>query len=161
VLILKERVTRLKTIRKIIKNNRIDSQDTLLCLLQKEGFEVTQATLSRDLKVLKVGKVSDGHNGYLYALTDDGTREDTEEAIIQDFLAGYLTIETSGNIVVIKTNTGYATVVAGCIDTLGFDEVIGTLAGSDNCVFSCLREGVTGEQFLKKLKERIHDIEID
>lgn len=54
--ILKDRILRLKTIRKLIKNNRIESQDELLNYLQNEGFEVTQATLSRDLKLMKVGK---------------------------------------------------------------------------------------------------------
>ncbi len=61
-LILKERLTRLKAVRKLIKNYRIESQEELLGYLQKEGFEVTQATLSRDLKLLKVGKISDGHS---------------------------------------------------------------------------------------------------
>ena len=54
---MKERQSRLKAIKNLIKNNRIESQDDLLSLLLKEGFDVTQATLSRDLKLLKVGKV--------------------------------------------------------------------------------------------------------
>ena len=53
---MKERLTRLKTVRKLIKNYRSESQEELLGYLQREGFEVTQATLSRDLKLLKVGK---------------------------------------------------------------------------------------------------------
>ena len=68
--ILKDRLLRLKTIRKLIKNNRIESQDELLNHLQNEGFEVTQATLSRDLKLMKVGKISDGHNGYVYTIPE-------------------------------------------------------------------------------------------
>ena len=69
--LLKERDARLKEIRKLIKNNKIESQEELLSLLTKDGFEVTQATLSRDLKLLKVGKIAictvpqyqDGENG--------------------------------------------------------------------------------------------------
>ena len=57
---MKERLARLKSIKKLIKTNRIESQEELLTHLQKDGFDVTQATLSRDLKLLKVGKVSDG-----------------------------------------------------------------------------------------------------
>ena len=68
---MKDRILRLKTIRKLIKNNRIESQDELLNYLQNEGFEVTQATLSRDLKLMKVGKISDGHNGYVYTIPED------------------------------------------------------------------------------------------
>jgi hypothetical protein len=62
---VKERLARLKAVRKLIKTYRIESQETLLGYLQKEGYIVTQATLSRDLKLLKVGKISDGHNGYV------------------------------------------------------------------------------------------------
>jgi hypothetical protein len=62
---VKERLARLKAVRKLIKTYRIESQETLLGYLQQEGFVLTQATLSRDLKLLKVGKISDGHNGYI------------------------------------------------------------------------------------------------
>ena len=63
---MKDRHLRLKTIKKLIKTNKIKSQDELQNLLIADGFEVTQATLSRDLKLMKVGKVSDGKNGYVY-----------------------------------------------------------------------------------------------
>ena len=72
---MKERISRLKTIRKLIKNYRIESQDALLAYLEKEGFEVTQATLSRDLKLLKVGKISDGNTGYVYTLPGEDVME--------------------------------------------------------------------------------------
>ena len=75
---MKERLTRLKTIRKLIKNYRIESQDSLLAYLEKEGFEVTQATLSRDLKLLKVGKIADGNTGYVYTLPGDDERQESE-----------------------------------------------------------------------------------
>ena len=65
----------------------------------------------------------------------------------------------SGNIVVIKTYSGHADVVASALDTLALDEVIGTIAGGDNCVFACLREGYTGDQFIASLKKRIPDVE--
>ena len=63
---MKERDSRLKAIRKLIKNNKIESQEELLLLLTKDGFELTQATLSRDLQLLKVGKIADGRDGYVY-----------------------------------------------------------------------------------------------
>ena len=155
---VKERLTRLKTIRKLIKNNRIESQEELLGHLTQEGFEVTQATLSRDLKLLKVGKISDGHAGYVYSLPDDDDRRESEEIYIQDFLRGYVSIDYSGNIVVIKTFGGHADAVSNALDALNMDEILGTVAG-DNCIFACLREGVTGPRFLKALKLRIPDLE--
>ena len=155
---MKERQSRLKAIKNLIKNNTIESQDELLSLLEKEGYEVTQATLSRDLKLLKVGKVPDGKAGYMYALPDDGDGE-SESIYVQDFLRGYISIEYSGNMVVIKTYSGHADAVSLAVDNLAFDEVLGTITGRDNCVFCCLREGVTGEDFLDALKLKIPELD--
>ncbi len=156
--ILKERSSRLKAVRKIIKNNRIESQDELLSLLQKDGFEVTQATLSRDLKLLRVGKISDGRSGYVYTLPEEEDTRETEQIYVQDFLRGYVSIDYSGNIVVIKTFGGHADAVSNAIDAMNFDEILGTVAG-DNCIFACLKSGVTGEQFLKALRKRIPNLD--
>lgn len=156
---MKGRNARLKSIKKLIKSSKIESQETLLGLLQQEGYEVTQATLSRDMKLLKVGKISDGNNGYIYALPSEDERQDSEHTVAQDFLRGYISIECSGNIAVIKTYSGHADVVASALDTLALDEVIGTIAGGDNCVFACLREGYSGDQFITSLKKRIPDVE--
>jgi len=131
---LKERLTRLKAVRKLIKNYRIESQEELLGYLQKEGFEVTQATLSRDLKLLKVGKISDGHSGYVYTLSDEDERRESEQIYVQDFLRGYVSIEYNGNIVVVKTFGGHADSVSNALDAFNMDEVLGTIAG-DNCIF--------------------------
>lgn len=155
---MKERQARLKAIKTLIKNNIIESQDDLLDLLLKEGFEVTQATLSRDLKLLKVGKVPDGKSGYMYALPGEDENAESEAIYVQDFLRGYISIDYSGNIVVIKTFPGHANTVCNAIDNLNLDEVLGTVAG-DNCMFACLREGVTGEEFLTKLKKHIPGID--
>lgn len=156
---MKERLVRLKTVRKLIKTYRIESQEILLGRLQKEGFAVTQATLSRDLKLLKVGKVFDGRSGYVYSLPGDEEREENERACINDFLRGYVSIDWSGNIVVIKTYSGHSDSVALAVDNLGLDDILGTLAGRDNTVFVCLREGVRGENFIKQMKERIPELE--
>jgi transcriptional regulator of arginine metabolism len=155
---VKERLSRLKTIRKLIKNYRIESQEVLLAYLQKEGYEVTQATLSRDLKLLKVGKVSDGNSGYIYTLPGDDERAESEQIYVQDFLRGYVSIDYSGNIVVIKTFSGHADTVCNALDNMNMDEILGTVAG-DNCLFACLREGVSGEKFLEELKRRIPELE--
>ncbi len=157
---MKERQTRLKTIRKLIKNNRIESQDALLSHLQAEGYEVTQATLSRDLKRLKVGKVSDGANGYVYTLPGEEEHPENEQIYVQDFLRGYVSIEWNGTIVVIKTFSGFANSVSNALDSLNMDEVLGTVAG-DNCIFACLKQGVSGEDFMAALKERIPELDED
>lgn len=155
---MKERQSRLKAIKNLIKNNTIESQDDLQSLLLKEGYDVTQATLSRDLKLLKVAKVPDGQNGYMYALPGEGENAESEEIYVQDFLRGYVSIDFSGNIVVIKTFSGHANTVCNALDNLNMDEVLGTVAG-DNCMFACIKEGVSGDEFMKKLKKHIPGLE--
>lgn len=155
---MKERQSRLKAIKNLIKNNIIESQDDLLSLLQKDGFELTQATLSRDLKLLKVGKVPDGKSSYMYALPGEDENSESEAIYVQDFLRGYVSIDWSNNIVVIKTFPGHANTVCNAIDNLNFEEILGTVAG-DNCMFACLKEGVSGEDFMQILKKHIPNIE--
>ena len=156
---MKERLTRLKAIRKLLKNNRIESQDTLLGFLNKEGFAVTQATLSRDLKELKVGKIPDGLGAYIYSLPGEDERREMERTYILDFLKGYISIDWSGNIVVIKTYSGHSDPVSLAMDSFAFEEVLGTVAGRDNTVAVFLREGVTGEDFMKRMRELIPEID--
>ena len=155
---MKERHSRLKAIRKLIKNHRVESQETLLSYLQKEGYEVTQATLSRDLKMLKVGKVSDGNAGYFYTLPSDEENQESEQIYKRDFLRGYVSIDWSGNIIVIKTFPGHANTVSNALDNLNLEDLLGTVAG-DNCLFACIKEGVSGEDFVKKLKTKIPESE--
>jgi transcriptional regulator of arginine metabolism len=143
----------------LIKTYRIESQESLLALLQKEGFAVTQATLSRDLKLLKVGKISDGRNGYIYSLPGDDEQREGIEGYADDFMRGYVSIEWSGNMVVIKTYSGHSDSVALAVDNLGFDDVLGCIAGRDNVVFVVLREGVSGEDFFARLKKSIPELE--
>ena len=155
---MKERIARLKMVCKLIKNHKIKSQDTLLSFLLKEGFTVTQATLSRDLKVLKVGKISDGQGGYVYFLPGDEERQEKVRTYIHDFLQGYISIDWSGNIVVVKTYSGHSDPVALALDSFGIDEVLGTIAGRDNTVAVFLREGASGEAFMKRMKEIIPEL---
>jgi transcriptional regulator of arginine metabolism len=156
---VKERLTRLKAIKKLIKTYRIESQDELLGYLKKDGFTVTQATLSRDLKLLKVGKVSDGNNGYYYTLPGDEERKESEKSFIQDFIRGYISIDYSGSLVVIKTFSGHSDSVALAVDNLGLEDILGTISGRDNVVFVALREGYTGENFIEDMKDKIPELE--
>jgi len=154
---LKERLTRLEAIRRLIRTEKIKSQDTLLEHLERDGFAVTQATLSRDLKLLKVGKISDGRGSYFYTLTGDDGRQDTETGFIRDFLRGCTSIGWSGNNVIVKTHSGHSDPVAVALDSFGFEEILGTIAGKDNSVLVVLKEGFNGESFMKHLKETIPD----
>ena len=155
---MKGRLERLKAVRKLIKTRKIKSQDTLLSSLLEEGFAVTQATLSRDLKTLKVGKISDGHGGYVYFLPGTEERKEREYTHAHDFLKGYVSIDWSANIVVIKTHSGHCDPVCVALDSFDMEEVLGTVSGRDNTVAVFLKEGVRGEDFVKHLKEIIPEL---
>ena len=156
---MKERLVRLDAIQKLIKTEKIKSQDKLLEHLEKRGFAVTQATLSRDLKTLMVGKISDGQGSYVYTLPGNEEHREAKRTYTHDFLRGYISIDWSGNIVVIKTHSGHSDPVAVALDNLGLDEMLGTIAGNDNTVAVFLREGVSGTDFKKRLKEVMPDLD--
>jgi transcriptional regulator of arginine metabolism len=158
---MKERLERLKSIRALIKTNRIDSQEKLLQFLAEGGINVTQATLSRDLKYLKVGKVSDGNAGYYYTVPSDEERRESERHYSQDFLRGYVSIDWNSTTAVVRTFSGHSDSVALAIDNMGLDEVLGTIAGRDNVVFVSLKDGVTGEAFIAAMKKKIPELAVD
>lgn len=150
---MKDKDSRLTELKNIIKNNKIDNQDVLLQMLKAKGFELTQATLSRDLRAIKVGKISDGWSGYYYSLPSDSVG-DHNEGFIQDVRRGVVSMEFSGNIGVIRTISGHANSVAYALDALGIPEILGTLAGDDT-IFVLLREGMTKEDLLVDIRKKI------
>jgi transcriptional regulator of arginine metabolism len=153
---VKERQERLRAIRDIIKENKVDSQEAMLERLSREGWAVTQATLSRDLKTLKIGKIPNGAAGYLYTLPEN--RESDEHSYIQDFVGAYRSIDWSANLVVIHTFAGLTDATSIALDKLGLSCVLGTIAGGDDTVFVALREGKTGEDFMAELRSQVPEL---
>lgn len=156
---MKERPDRLQAIRRIIRENRIESQETLLATLAREGYRVTQATLSRDLRTLRVGKISDGQNGAYYTLSKTDISPEDNRSYIQDFKRGFISFDASANIGVIQTLPGHANSVALALDQLSFPEILGTIAGDDT-VFLVMKEGVGKKDVLATLQNRIPDMEV-
>lgn len=138
---------RIEHLIEIIKNNNVGSQEDLLRMLSKRGIFVTQATLSRDLKMLKTTKVPLDHGAYAYMLPDASTVRISGRSA--DFshhaVNGFISLEFSGNIGVMLTRNGYASGIAYDIDMLNAPEIAGTIAGA-NTVFIVLREGVSHEK---------------
>jgi len=158
---MNDRYDRLKSIRDIIRQKRVDSQDLLLRLLDDAGYSVTQATLSRDLKYLRVGKISDGKAGYYYAIPSEEERQESERHYMQDFLRGYVSIDWNQTTVVVRTFSGHSDSVALAIDNMGLEEVLGTISGRDNVVFVALRDGITGGAFISALKKKVPELEVE
>ena len=150
---------RLNIIKNLITEKKISSQEQLLLLLKEENVHVTQATLSRDLKSLKVGKVSDGHRGYYYTLPDQKMNKETTEHFLDDIKRGYIALAFSGNLVVMHTLPGHANTVAFALDRLDLDEITGTIAGDDT-ILIILSEGVKQEDFLSCLDEIVPELEL-
>jgi len=157
---VKERLARLKAIQEFIQTQKIESQEMLVSLLQSRKIKVTQATLSRDLKSLKVGKIADENGAYVYVLPESGGAEDTESenANIRNFLQSYTSIAWSGNVVIVKTRLGYSDPVSLALDSFNMEEVLGTITGKDNAVAVFLKQGFSGEDFMKSLSEIIPEL---
>ena len=146
-----EKQRRHSAISKIVKSEKIDSQELLLGRLLESGFEVTQATLSRDLKSLAVFKKPDGAGNYSYSLPEDAAVTVSNDL----FLAGYKSIVFSGNMVVVKTIPGYAASIASIIDGRGIADILGTIAGDDTIMIVIKRGAdykAVENRILKKAK---------
>ena len=147
---MKNRKRRVELIVDLIKNNCIGSQEELSKMLSDNGYNVTQATLSRDLKLLKTTKVPTDRGTYMYILPDSNTIKDKLLASGQlnmnsNYQSGFISLEFSGNIAVIKTRNGYASGLAYDIDMSRAPDILGTIAGTDT-IFAVMREGLTHEQ---------------
>ena len=147
---MKNKRARLQLIRDIIRRNVVGSQEELARYLALQKVFVTQATLSRDLKTLKTSKIATDGGGYMYIIPDANDLHDTmlksgNAPLSGSSKVGFVSLDFSGNIAVIKTRNGYASGLAYDIDIAQTPEIIGTIAGA-NTVFAVLREGVTQEQ---------------
>ncbi|HUZ17000.1 MAG TPA: ArgR family transcriptional regulator [Spirochaetia bacterium] len=155
---MNDRSARLRVIRRLIKNERVESQELLLGRLEREGYTLTQATLSRDLKLLKVGKVSDGASSY-YVLPDDEAHKETVKNYVRDVKRGWVSIDFSGNIAVVSTLSGHANSVAFALDRMELPEILGSVAGDDTVIL-VIREGLQSEHVRESLRERFPGLEI-
>ena len=150
---MKNKVQRQLEIRKIIQQGRVHSQEELLAALKTKGFELTQATLSRDLKLLQVAKVPHPSLGYIYTIPDTERKgavvvESTRVNYLSD---GFQDIQFSGNLAVVKTLPAYANSIAAVIDQAKSWEIIGTVAGDDT-ILIIQREGISKNDLMQALK---------
>jgi transcriptional regulator of arginine metabolism len=151
------RGARLQAIRRIIADTEVDSQERLTELLRREGFPVTQATLSRDLKRLGIGKAPTADGRYTYVAAEGEVKPGSDGTYIQDFKRGFLAVEFSGSLGLMRTLPGHASSVASALDNLRVREVLGTIAGDDT-VLIVPRDGVTPLRLLRALRARIPDL---
>ena len=120
----------------IISEYPIETQDELLSLLKTEGYKVTQATISRDIKDLRLVKTlgSDGKYRYTEA---QASSSDIRSNFDQLFLSSVVSMDLAQNIVVIKTLSGMANAVCAALDSTGNSAIVGTIAGDDTIFVAC------------------------
>ena len=143
---MKKKANRLDAIKMIISSKDISSQEELLQALGKEGFELTQATLSRDLKQLKVAKAANMNGKYVYVLPNNIMYKRSNDQSASEMLmtSGFVSLHFSKNIAVIRTRPGYASSMAYDIDNRECP-VLGTIAGDDT-IMMVLHEAASHEE---------------
>lgn len=138
---------------KLIASENIETQEELARMLSAQGFDVTQATVSRDIKELRLIKVLTSDGKYKYA-TVERAESDMQERFIGLFSNCVISITSAGNIIVIKTMAGSASVAAEAIDSMKWGEIAGSIAG-DNTIFVAIRDGKSIADVIKKFQKMI------
>ena len=152
---MKVKKSRLETLRMIISSRELGNQEELPAALQQEGFKLTQATLSRDLKQLKVAKAATMNGNYVYVLPNATMyKRVSSPAQIKEMMQvpGFISIQFSGNMAVIRTKPGYASSIAYNIDNSEIPYILGTIAGDDT-IFMVIQENIDEHDVVTALKK--------
>ncbi len=143
--------TRHKKILEIIENKEIETQEELSDELKKQGLNVTQATVSRDIKELRLIKILTKDRKYKYA-TLNSQDNILSNRLVKIFKNSIVSIDYAGNILVMKTLTGSAQAAAAAIDAVGLEEVVGTIAGDDT-IFLVIRDVNKMEEIIEHFRK--------
>lgn len=157
---MKIKTSRMEALKMLISSQELGSQEEVLQALAKEGYTVTQATLSRDLKQLKVAKAASMNGRYVYVLPNETMYKrvpNPRSAREMLMTSGFTSINLSGNMIVIKTRPGYASSIAYNIDNSDIPQILGTIAGDDT-IFLVKKEGTREKDIIDQLAEIIPDI---
>lgn len=139
----------------IIDNNVIETQEDLADILKEQGMDVTQATVSRDIKDLRLIKVLSSDGRYRYA-TFSQTENQVSSRLTTILTEAYVSSDYANNIVVVKTLSGMAQAAGSAIDSLKWQEILGTIAGDDTLIMVCRAEKIAEEivnKFNKMIKQ--------
>lgn len=129
---------RKKVILDIVSKYEVDTQETLQALLLERGFNVTQATVSRDIKQLSLIKVMGDNGNYKYSLPVNTSEKNNKNSLSVFLSEAVISIDNGMNTVVIKCHTGMANAVCARLDAVGHENIVGTLAGDDT-IFILMR----------------------
>ncbi len=132
----------------IINNHVVETQEQLACLLKDAGYDVTQATVSRDIRQMKLTKqvIEDGRQKYVYTTADPEVMHDKYVNVLK---AGYVSMDLAQNILVIRTVSGMAMALAAAIDALEIQQVVGCIAGDDT-IFVAIKSVEDGQAVMEE-----------
>ena len=137
----------------LIKKNDICTQEELSDFLIKEGYKLTQATVSRDIRELKLTKIQTVSGKQKYVAFSE-KNEGMLEKYHRVFRDGFVSMDLAQNILVIKTVSGMANAVCAAIDAMDFSEIVGSIAGDDT-IMCAVRTTVDAEALIKKLRKLV------
>ncbi|MCY8100015.1 transcriptional regulator AhrC/ArgR [Bacillus haynesii] len=123
-------------IREIITANEIETQDELVDILKKDGYNVTQATVSRDIKELHLVKVPTNNGSYKYSLPAD-QRFNPLSKLKRSLMDAFVKIDSASHLIVLKTMPGNAQAIGALMDNLDWEEIMGTICGDDTILIIC------------------------
>ncbi len=132
----------------IIAKQDVETQEELADCLREAGFYVTQATVSRDIRDLRLSKIPDGHGGQKYAIADRNVAM-VERRYIHVLREGFVSMDKAQNLVVVRTVSGMAMAVAAALDAMEFDEILGCIAGDDTIMVASRTEEDAGTLIYK------------
>ncbi len=138
----------------LIRENDVETQSELLEMLKSDGFHVTQATVSRDIKEMRLIKILSGSGTYKYA--SEVVQNDERESHSYLFSTAVTSVESAHNLVVIKTRTGMAQAVCAALDATDRAGVLGTIAGDDT-IFVATRTDSVSASLVNDLKRLMND----
>lgn len=154
---------KIEILKRLLANQQMGSQEEVLKAMKRKGYELTQSSLSRYMKQMKVVKTADSKGRYVYVLPDEGMYRRVHKVQMADadpmLASGFESIQFSGNMGVIRTKPGYASGIALYIDKAHLNEVLGTIAGDDT-IFVVIRNDVPLNEVLDSLETVIPGVNL-
>ena len=136
----------------LITETAIETQEEILVYLREHGFDVTQATVSRDIKQLKLVKTQTNDGRYKYSVSSNNSRENISSKFVSLFSETVTEIDYANNIVVVKCYVGMANAACAAFDSMKFEGVVGSLSGDDT-IFIAMRNEQTAKELTAELKK--------
>lgn len=130
----------------IVQTTSVETQEQLLAELKTRGFSATQATISRDIKELRLVKELNGQGGYRYTLAERKNLPGTDIRLRNIFKEGVISVDVAQNIVVVRTMPGLASAACSALDNMEIAGMIGSLAGDDTGIL-IMRDNAAAQQF--------------